>query len=66
MALVLKTSEVKASVGSNPITSVISFVIITYNFINILKNMFYTRACEIVKSRTDPMEKFWNNKNTIS
>jgi hypothetical protein len=31
-----------------------------------IKNMFYTRACEIVKSRTDPMEKFWNNKNTIS
>ena len=39
MALVLKTSEVKASVGSNPITSVISFVTITYNFINILKNI---------------------------
>jgi hypothetical protein len=26
------------------------------------KNMFYTRACEIVKSRKDPLEKFLNGK----
>ena len=25
-------------------------------------NMFYTRACEIVKTKLDPMDKFWNNK----
>lgn len=25
-------------------------------------NMFYTRACEIAKSRKDPLEKFWNQK----
>lgn len=25
-------------------------------------NMFYTRACEIVKTKTDPMDKFWNKK----
>ena len=25
-------------------------------------NMFYTRACEIVKTKIDPMDKFWNNK----
>ena len=25
-------------------------------------NMFYTRACEIEKSRKDPLEKFWNQK----
>ena len=24
-------------------------------------NMFYKRACEIVKTGRDPMEKFWNN-----
>ena len=24
-------------------------------------NMFYKRACEIVKTGIDPMEKFWNN-----
>lgn len=24
-------------------------------------NMFYKRACEIVKTKRDPMEKFWNN-----
>ena len=26
-------------------------------------NMFYTRACEIVKSGVDPMEKFLNSKH---
>jgi hypothetical protein len=26
------------------------------------KNMFYIRACEIIKTKRDPMEKFWNNK----
>lgn len=25
-------------------------------------NMFYTRACEIVKTKCDPMDKFWNKK----
>jgi hypothetical protein len=25
-------------------------------------NMFYTRACEIVKTKLDPMDKFWNKK----
>ena len=25
-------------------------------------NMFYRRACEIVKTKRDPMDKFWNNK----
>ena len=25
-------------------------------------NMFYTRACEIFKTKLDPMDKFWNNK----
>jgi hypothetical protein len=28
-----------------------------------MKNMFYTRACEIVKTRKDPLEKFLNGKN---
>lgn len=23
-------------------------------------NMFYKRACEVVKTGIDPMEKFWN------
>jgi hypothetical protein len=23
-------------------------------------NMFYRRACEIVKTKKDPMDKFWN------
>lgn len=23
-------------------------------------NMFYKRACEIVKTKVDPMDKFWN------
>ena len=26
-------------------------------------NMFYTRACEIVKTRKDPLEKFLSGKN---
>lgn len=26
-------------------------------------NVFYKRACEIVKTKRDPMEKFWNNKD---
>lgn len=26
-------------------------------------NMFYTRACEIVKSKRDPLEKYLNGKN---
>lgn len=26
-------------------------------------NMFYKRACEIVKTKKDPLEKFWNNTN---
>ena len=25
-------------------------------------NMFYKRACEIIKTKRDPMEKFWNQK----
>jgi hypothetical protein len=25
-------------------------------------NMFYTRACEIIKTKRDPLEKLWNNK----
>ena len=25
-------------------------------------NMFYTRECEIVKTKRDPMDKLWNNK----
>lgn len=25
-------------------------------------NMFYTRACEIVKTKRDPLEKFLNSK----
>ena len=25
-------------------------------------NMFYTRACEIMKTRKDPLEKFWNSQ----
>lgn len=25
-------------------------------------NMFYKRACEVVKTGKDPMEKFWNTK----
>lgn len=24
-------------------------------------NLFYKRACEIIKTRKDPMDKFWNN-----
>ena len=28
-----------------------------------MKNMFYMRACEIVKTRKDPLEKFLNGKN---
>ena len=28
-----------------------------------MKNMFYMRACEIVKTRRDPLEKFLNGKN---
>jgi hypothetical protein len=27
------------------------------------KNMFYSRACEIVKTKRDPLEKFLNGKN---
>lgn len=23
-------------------------------------NMFYKRACEVLKTRKDPMDKFWN------
>jgi hypothetical protein len=26
------------------------------------KNMFYKRACEIMRTGVDPMEKMWNNK----
>lgn len=26
-------------------------------------NMFYRRACEIIKTKKDPMNKFFNNKN---
>jgi hypothetical protein len=26
-------------------------------------NMFYKRACEIVKTKRDPMNKFWNRMN---
>jgi hypothetical protein len=26
-------------------------------------NMFYSRACEIVKTKRDPLEKFLGNKN---
>jgi hypothetical protein len=26
-------------------------------------NMFYTRACEIVKTKRDPLEKYLNGKN---
>jgi hypothetical protein len=25
-------------------------------------NMYYKRACEILKTGVDPMEKIWNNK----
>jgi len=25
-------------------------------------NMFYRRACEIVKTKVDPMNTFWKNK----
>lgn len=25
-------------------------------------NMFYKRACEIIRSGRDPMDKFWNDK----
>ncbi len=25
-------------------------------------NIFYKRACEIVKTKQDPMEKFWKDK----
>lgn len=25
-----------------------------------IDNTFYKRACEIVKTRKDPMDKFWN------
>ena len=25
-------------------------------------NMFYKRACEIVKTKRDPLEKFWKDK----
>lgn len=25
-------------------------------------NMYYRRACEIVNTRKDPMDKFWNGK----
>jgi hypothetical protein len=25
-------------------------------------NMFYTRACQIIKTKRDPLEKLWNNK----
>lgn len=28
-----------------------------------LNNMFYKRACEIVKTRKDPLEKFLSGKN---
>ena len=28
-----------------------------------IDNMFYKRACEIVKSGVDPMEKFLNSKH---
>ena len=28
-----------------------------------MENMFYVRACEIVKTRRDPLEKFLNGKN---
>lgn len=27
-----------------------------------MNNMFYKRACEIIKTGRDPMEKFWNDK----
>lgn len=26
-------------------------------------NMFYKRACEIVKTKKDPLEKFWNKSD---
>jgi hypothetical protein len=26
------------------------------------KNMFYKRACEVMRTGVDPMEKMWNNK----
>jgi hypothetical protein len=26
-------------------------------------NLFYTRACQIVKTKKDPLEKFLNEKN---
>jgi hypothetical protein len=26
-------------------------------------NMFYRRACEIIKTKRDPMDKFFNSKN---
>jgi hypothetical protein len=25
-------------------------------------NMFYTRACQIMKTKRDPLEKLWNSK----
>lgn len=25
-----------------------------------IDNMFYKRACEIIKTKRDPLEKFWN------
>jgi hypothetical protein len=25
-------------------------------------NMFYRRACEIIKTKKDPMDNFWNKK----
>ena len=28
-------------------------------------NMFYKRACAIVKTKIDPMESFWNQKKSL-